>query len=112
MQVTKEYLESSKSDIQYRARFWQVLEDTVNVNMTAELGGDVAAFGAGAKANKIADYYMQQMLETEISLNSSEKLNEAIFRQEGARLGCDPETVRGTGLAREYVPDSMQNDFV
>jgi hypothetical protein len=30
--VAKEYLETSQSDIQWRARVWQVAEDTTTVN--------------------------------------------------------------------------------
>lgn len=39
--VAKEYLETSQSDLQWRARLWQVAQDTTAINIASELGGDV-----------------------------------------------------------------------
>ena len=79
--VAKEYLETSKSDIQWRDRFWQVIEDTATVNGACEMGDDLGSFGAGAAANKMADRYMDEMVETSFTLKKSEKLNERIYEQ-------------------------------
>jgi hypothetical protein len=37
--VAKEFLETAPSDVQWRARFWQIAEDTTSINMVAELRG-------------------------------------------------------------------------
>jgi len=66
--VAKEYLETSKSDEQWRDRFWQVIQDTVSINGACEMGENLGSFGAGAAANKIADDYMDEMVETSFTL--------------------------------------------
>ena len=53
--VAKEYLETSQSDVQWRDRFWQVVEDTATINLSCELGKEPGSFGAGVLSNKIAD---------------------------------------------------------
>jgi hypothetical protein len=73
IQVAQEYLATAQSDIQHRARLWQVAEDTTTINAMCE-------FAAGAMSNKIADGYMNEMVETELTLNLNEKLNLEIFR--------------------------------
>lgn len=109
--VAKEYLETSKSDIQWRARAWQVAEDTTTINFSCEFGRDPGSFGAGIASNKIADGYMDEMITTCATLNNQEKLNEEIFKQVAREKGLDPEIVRGTGVVREFVPSFMQGDF-
>jgi len=106
--VAKEYLETSQSDIQWRDRFWQVTEDTTPINFASELGKEYGSFAAGALSNKIADKYMEEMVETSLSLNDQEKLNAAIFEQTDRDLNIDPDSVRGTGVVREYVPQYMK----
>ena len=109
--VAKEYLETSQSDIQWRDRFWQVTEDTTKINLSCELGKEPGSFGAGVLSNKIADGYMNEMVQTSLTLNKQEKLNDRIFKQVALDQGLDPNTVRGTGVTREFVPDFMKADL-
>ena len=111
LRVAKEYLETSHSDAQWRWRFWQVTRATERINIASELGGDVGSFGAGAASNKIADRYMNEMAETEITKTPQEKLNLEIFKQTAREQGVDGSKVRGTGVMREFVPDSMREDI-
>jgi hypothetical protein len=110
LRVAKEYLETAQSDLQWRARLWQVAQDTTTLNFASEQGGDVGSFGAGAASNKIADGYMAEMIDTEVTKNQQEKLNLEIFKQTAREQGKDVSKVRGTGLMREFVPDVMQED--
>ena len=109
--VAKEYLETSQSDVQWRARLWQVAEDTTSINMSSELGGDVGSFAAGAASNKIAEGYMNEMIDTAVSMNEQEKLNLEMFKQTAREQNMDASKVRVTGLAREFVPEYMQGDI-
>lgn len=111
IEAMKDYLEFSKSDIQYRDRFWEVSEDTAIVNILSETGGDAGAFAAGGYANACAIKYLDKMVDTELTMNSREQLNMKIFEVKGSRLGIDPSTICGTGLARENVPLFMQDDI-
>lgn len=111
LRVAKEYLETSQSDVQWRDRFWKIAKDTEKINIGSELGNDVGAFIAGATSNKIADSYMNEMVETEVTKNPQEKLNLEIFKQTAREQGKDISEVRGTGLVREFVPDFMQEDI-
>jgi len=111
LQVAKEYLETSQSDNQWRYRFWKLIKDTTAINIAIETSGDIGAFGAGAASNKIADGYMNEMVETEITKNQQEKLNLEIFKQTAREQGIDVSEVRGTGLMREFVPNFMQEDI-
>ena len=111
LRVAKEYLETSQSDIQWRDRFWKVAQDTAKINLASELGGDVGSFGAGAVSNKIADRYMDEMVDTEVTKNEQEKLNFEMFKQTAREQGIDVSEVRGTGLMREFVPDFMREDI-
>ena len=110
LRVAKEYLKTSQSDIQYRARAWEVLEDVTTISIASEIGGDVGAFGAGAASNKIADGYMNEMVMTEVTKSPQEKLNLEMFKQTAREQGKDISKVRGTGLMRQYVPEFMQED--
>ena len=109
--VTKEYLETSQSDIQWRAIFWQVAEDTISINVASELGGDLGSFGAGAASNKIAENYMNEMFDTAVNINQQEELNFEIFKQTAREQKMDVDKVRGTGVAREFVPEFMKGDI-
>lgn len=91
----KEYLETSQSDLQWRDRFWKVVEDTFTVNGASELGGELGSFGAGAAANKMADKYMEEMVETGFTLKASEKLNKRIYQQFTKEMGSDPSLLGG-----------------
>jgi hypothetical protein len=109
--VAKEYLETSHSDVQWRDRLWQVAEDTTTINLSSELGDVVGSFGAGAASNKIADRYMDEMIDTAITLTDQERLNAEIFKQIAKSQGINPCSVRGTGTTREFVPPFMQSDL-
>jgi hypothetical protein len=75
LRVAKEYLETSQRDLQWRTRLWQVTQDTTTINFAYEIAGDVGSFGAGTASNKIADGYMAEMIDTEVTKNPQEKLN-------------------------------------
>ncbi len=109
--VAKEYLETAQSDVQWRYRLWQVAEDTTSINMASELGGDVGSFAAGAYSNKIAEGYMNEMVDTAVTMNQQEELNFEIFKQSAREQSLDASKVRGTGLTREFVPEYMQGDI-
>jgi hypothetical protein len=109
--IAKEYLETSKSGIQWRDRVWEVAQDTTIINMSYELGQEPGSFGMGALSNKIAGKYMDQMVITCATLTSQEKLNEEIFKQVAKDQGVNSDSVFGTGLTREFVPNFMQGDF-
>ncbi len=110
--VAKEYLETSKSDLQWRDRAWQLIEDTLSINVSAEIGKDVGSFAAGAAANKAADGYMDEMIETSATMKVGEELNERVFKQIAAEKGVNPSLVRGTGLARQFVPVSSRGNIL
>ena len=111
MLVAAEYLETSKSDVQWRARFWTVAEDTVAINMACELVGDAGSFATGISSNKIAEKYMDVMIENEFTSDNQEKLNFEIFKQVAREQGVKVNKVRGTGLTREFVPEYMKGDI-
>ena len=111
LQVAQEYLATAQSDVQYRGRLWQVAEDTVTLNAMCELGGEPGSFAAGALSNKIADEYMNEMVETELTKNLNEELNMEIFRATAKENQRDPDTVRGAGTIRQNVPEYMQGDI-
>jgi hypothetical protein len=109
--VAKEYLETSKSDLQWRYRFWKVIKDTATINIASEIGGDVGAFAAGAISNKIADGYMEEMVMSEVNMGPQEKLNMEMFKQTARERGIPTSEVRGTGVMREFVPEFMREDI-
>lgn len=111
LRVASEYLETSKSDVQWRARFWTVCEDTATINAACELGGNAGSFTAGVSSNKIAEKYMDEMINDQRSINTQEELNLEIFKQVAREQGVNVDTVRGTGLTREYVPEYMKGDI-
>ena len=110
MEVTREYLTTSQSDIQYRDRAWEVVEDTLLINFMAQLN-EAGSFTSGVVANKIAKRYMDKMIETEISKTDQEALNFRIFQETARENGRDPSKIRGTGTIRENVPDNMKEDI-
>ena len=112
--TAKEYLETSQSDVQWRDRFWKVVEDKFTVNGASELGGELGSFGSGAAANKMADKYMEEMVETSFTLKASEKLNKRIYEQFAKDMGMssDPSLVRGTGLGRQFVPHASRGNIL
>ena len=94
-----------------RDRFWKLTQDTITINGACEFGHEVGSFGAGAAANKIADSYMNEMVKTERTKNLQEKLNLEIFKIVSVEKNLDPKQVRGTGVMREFVPESMKEDI-
>ena len=54
---------------------------------------------------------MDEMVITEVTKNSQEKLNLEMFKQTAREQGIEVSEVRGTGLGREFVPDFMQEDI-
>jgi hypothetical protein len=105
--VAKEYLETAQSDVQWRDRLWQVVQDTMTINFASEQGEFLGSFGAGAASNKIADGYLEEMVDTAVTLNQQEKLNLEIFKQTAREQNIDVSKVRGAGLTRQFVPDSI-----
>ena len=94
-----EYIETAQSDIQWRDRVWKVAEDTATINGLCEFGGDLGAFTAGTVANKIAEGYTDEAIQTLVTLNDQEKLNFEIFQQTARDKNIDPASIRGTGLS-------------
>ena len=88
--VAKEYLATAQSDVQWRDRFWKLTEDTFSINSACEMGEEVGSFGAGATSNKIADRYVDEMVETSFTLKKSEKLNQRIYQEFAQMMGEDP----------------------
>lgn len=111
LRVAAEYLETSKSDVQWRARFWPVFEDTGTINAVCEVGGDAGSFMAGVSSNKIAEKYMDEIINDQITISTQEELNLEIFKQVAREQGVNVATIRGTGLTREYVPEYMKGDI-
>jgi len=54
---------------------------------------------------------MDEMVETSVTLNKQEKLNEKLFQLVAKDRGLDPNNVRATGVIREFVPDFMKGDL-
>ena len=54
---------------------------------------------------------MNEMVETSLTLNNQEKLNDKIFKQVAQDQGLDPNSIRDTGVTREFVPDFMKVDL-
>ena len=109
--ASHEYLATSHSDVQYRDRVYQFAQDTALINSMCELGEGPGAFAAGAYANQIATRYTHESVDCCFSLNPQEKLNSEIFKTVAVERGIDPNTIRGTGAFREYVPREMRGDL-
>lgn len=110
LQVVREYLATSQSDIQYRSRAWKVAEDLALINIIAETN-DLGPFATGMMANQFANWYMDEMIQTQVSRNDREELNLQIFKEVAREDGRDPLKIRGTGTIRENVPDYMKEDI-
>lgn len=112
--VAKEYLETSQSDTQWRDRVWKIAKDTlsISINLQAEIGQDVGAFGAGVTSNKIADDMMDEMYETAVTLTNTEKLNGRIYKQLAVENNVNPNLVRGTEAFRQFVPKSSRHNIL
>ena len=102
--VAKEYLETAQSDVQWRSRLWQVAEDTGAINIASKLGGDVGSFATVASSNKIAEKYIDDIVNTELTKNEQEILNFEIFKQVAREQNIDSSTVCSTGVTCEFVP--------
>ena len=74
--------------------------------------GDVGSFGAGAATNKMADKYVDEMIETSCTLRKSEKLNQRIYEQFAKSMDSDPSLVRGTSLGRQFVPKASRGNIL
>ena len=107
--VAKEYLETSQSDIQWLDRFWKLTQDTMTINSMCYTGELPGIFAAGAYSNCLADEYMNEMVETMLTLNEKEKYNNEMFKQMAVMPGEDPDSVRVIGLCRENVPPYMRS---
>ena len=66
------YLETSQSDVQYRDRLWKVKRDTAIVNALCEYRGYPGAVVSGRLANMYAYQYVDEQMETRISLTKEE----------------------------------------
>lgn len=106
-----EYVATSQSDIQFRDRVWEVLEDTVTINGMCELGSDLGSYAAGRLANDMAEKYTDKAITTLVTANDQERLNIRMFQQVAAEKNIDPSSVRGTGLTREFVPEHQKGDL-
>lgn len=63
-------------------------------------------------AEKIADRYVNEMVETSFTLRHSEKLNTRIYKEAARNVGIDVNLVDGTGPFRQFVnPNSCGNTF-
>ena len=58
--------------------FWQLTQDTFSLDGSCEMGEDVGSFAAAPVVNKMADRYVDEMAETSLTLQKSEKLNQFI----------------------------------
>ena len=76
------------------------------------MGEDLGSFGAWAAANKIADRYMDEMIETSVTLIKSEKLNERIYEQFAGERGVNPSLIRETGSYRQFVPVASRGNIL
>ena len=47
----------------------------MTINIASEMGDVVGSFGASAASNKIADAYVDEMIDTEVTKNRQENLN-------------------------------------
>ena len=54
---------------------------------------------------------MNKMIDTAVNINEQEELNFEIFKQTASEQNINTSKVRGTGLARELVPEYMQGDL-
>lgn len=110
LQTSMEYLYRSKSDLEYRSRFLRLISDTITVNILAV--NDLGAFVAGSYATTVADEYMREMIDREIYPNEREKLNMEVYKQVAKNKNISPDVVEGTGLLREFIPESERGPLL
>ena len=79
--------------------------------MAYELENSLALFTSETISNKIAEDYMNEMIETEVSVNQQEELNFQILKQTIREQNIDISTVCGSGLACEFVFQCMQRNI-
>ena len=104
-----EYLYRSKSEVEYRSRFWRVTRDTAVVN--ALCINDAGAFLSGVYASDVAEKYMKEMIDRELFPNEIEKLNMQIYKQVAKSKNISPDVVEGTGLFRDFVREEDKVDL-
>jgi hypothetical protein len=112
LEVAKMYLESSLSDEEYRDRAWQVVEDTVKINIPCEAESGLGAFSAGAYSNTIADRYMNEQIQTACSISSREELNREIYRQHAINNNIKVNNRIHTGWYRQCMPPSLRGNLM
>lgn len=93
-------------------RFWQLTEDTATINAASELAPDSGAFGAGGFANKKAGQYLDEIVETNLTITTQEKLNLELYKQVAIAKGVNPDDVLGTGAARQFVPNFLKGNLL
>ena len=109
MIAAQEYLATSQSDIQYRDRLYQFAIAVINA--MCEVGETSGPFAAGAYANQVATRYTYESIDCCFNLNPQEELKSRIFKIVAVEQGIDPNTIRGTGAFREYIPKEMRGDL-
>lgn len=107
--TTCEFLYRSKSEVEYRSRFWRVARDTTVVN--ALCINDAGAFLSGVYASDVAEKYMKEMIDRELFPNEIEKLNMQIYKQVAKSKNISPDVVEGTGLFRDFVREEDKVDL-
>lgn len=107
----KIYLKTSQSDVEYQDRAWTAAKDTIVVNLMAKLGGRPGPFFNGHYTNLCDDKYVNEEIQTVMTLNDQEKVNLRIFQSVAIQKNIDPDMVVGTGLFRQFVPEYMKNDL-
>jgi len=80
MQAVQDYLATSQSDTQVRARLWTVVEDVATINSMREMGSTVELFNVSAISTKMADKYVDEIMDTALNHNLAEELKTEIFR--------------------------------
>ena len=106
-----EFLERAKSDSEYKLRFYRVVQDTAIVNLLCEVLDPIGGTIAGAYATDRAEDYNREMADKCFSMDNMEKLNLEIYKQVAKSKGLDPNDVEGTGINRNFVPDSQKSDL-
>ena len=79
--------------------------------MLCEYGGQPGAIASGRVANMFAEEYDKEHEYTVTNLSLEEKANLEIFKTVAIKKNIDPNTVAGTGLFRQFVPENMKGDL-
>ena len=104
-----EYLYRSKSEVEYRSRFWRLVRDTSVINTLSI--NDAGTFLGGVYASNVAEKYMKEMIDRELFPNEMEKLNMQIYKQVAKSKNISPDLVEGTGLLRNFVREEDKVDL-